>query len=334
MPKVTVILPVFNGYKYLDAAINSLLCQNFHDFELIIIDDGSTDESELIINKYNDSRIKFFQQENRGLAVTLNRAISLAKGKYIARQDQDDVSFPLRLKKQVAFLDENPDVAMVGTSAEIWFENEVTKRFHVHPVEDVLLRFSLLFDNYFVHSSIMIRRSVINAVGGYTEDKSRQPPEDYELWSRVMRTNKVANLPEVLVVYREIQGSMSRITKSPFLNNLVKISAENMAWAADCDVNTPEIVALSKLLHGDYQGVPNRVKYSKMKAILRKASFRIAKESGMTPQYMDVILKKWINRLRYRWIDYYSSGFIGVALNFSIKTYVRNIKRRMIKDAH
>lgn len=335
MPTVSVILPVFNGIPYLEAAIRSVLDQTFQDFELIIIDDGSIDNSASVIGMFNNPKIQFHQQPNQGLAATLNRGISLAKGKYIARQDQDDVCFPLRLQKQVAFLDMNPNVAMVGTSAEIWVGNKWSNRLLTHPADDASIRFGLLFDNYFVHSSVMIRRSVLEKVGGYSEDKSRQPPEDYELWSRVMRSNKVANLPEVLMVYREVPSSMSRVGVTPFMRNLVKISAENIAWASDCEADSHGVVALSKLFHGDYEAMPHGVKYSELRLILDKAILRIAKESGVTPQHMMAMSRGMINRLQYRYVDYCSGGLVGRAMHGRIGRFAKSMARRlMMKAAH
>lgn len=335
MPKVSVILPVYNGLPYLEAAIDSVMQQTFIDFELLIINDGSSDGSASIVEKFDDPRIRFFQQKNQGLAATLNKAISLSCGEYIARQDQDDVCLPLRLQKQVAFLEVNPDVGMVGTSAEIWVGNERTDRLLRHPVDDASIRFGLLFDNYFVHSSVMIRRSVLAKVGGYAEDKSRQPPEDYELWSRVMRSYKVTNLPEVLMAYREVPGSMSRVGVSPFLHNLVKISAENIAWASDCAVDSIEVVALSKLMHGDYEGMPRGINYSAMRAVLNKAMLRITKESGVSSRQMELISRGRINRLHYRYVDYCSGGLVGKALNGRIGRYAKSMARRLLmKEAH
>ena len=135
-PKISVILPVYNGQHYLTEAIDSVLIQSSSDFELIIIDDGSTDDSAAIIKKLDDPRIRFFQQANKGLSATLNRAIPLAKGEYIARQDADDVSFPLRFQKQIAYLDSHLDVGMVGTAAEIWIGNKRSNRLLEHPADD------------------------------------------------------------------------------------------------------------------------------------------------------------------------------------------------------
>ena len=278
--------------------------------------------------------IRFFQQSNRGLAATLNRAISLARGKYIARQDQDDVSFPLRLQKQIEFLDTHPSVAMVGTAAEILVGNERTNRLQDHPADDGLLKFNLLFNNYFVHSSVMIRHSVLEELGGYSEDKSRQPPEDYELWSRVMRKYKLANLPDVLMAYREVPGSMSRTGVNPFLRNLVKISAENIAWASGRAADSPEVIALSKLCHGIYDDIPRGIGFPQMETTLKEAALRIAKASGISYRLLEPVFRARIRRLRYNYLDYRSGGSVGRMMNSRAGNHVKKVAARILKGMH
>lgn len=332
VPALSVILPVYNGLAYLEAAIDSVLNQTFSDFELIIINDGSTDGSGAWIEGLEDPRIRYYQQTNRGLAATLNRAIGLSRGRYIARQDQDDVCMPQRMQRQVEFLEANPEVGMVGAAAEIWVGNEKTNRFLAHPSDDAALRFGLLFDNYFVHSSVMIRREVLDRVGGYCEDRSRQPPEDYELWSRIMREYKVANLPEVLMAYREVPGSMSRAGVNPFIKNLVKISAENIAWAAGSAADTPEVVAISGLLHGDYKLVPHGIRFAAMRSVLGRAAQKIAEISTVAPAQLSQSLRSKVNRLRYRYVDYHCGGLIGKALNGRAGRYVRGLARKLLRS--
>ena len=230
MPRVSVILPVYNGEPYLAESIDCILGQTFADFELIIINDGSTDDSAACVARFSDSRIRYFEQPNAGLAATLNRGISLAQGAYLARQDQDDIAHPERFAAQAAFLDAHPGYCMVGTWAEIFSETESGQRFHRHPTENLELKLHLHFRNPFVHSSMMLRTDVLRAIGGYCTDKTRQPPEDYELWSRMARAGKVANIPRVLVRYREVLSSMSRVGgDDPFLPMVHKIACENIA---------------------------------------------------------------------------------------------------------
>lgn len=229
---VSAIVPVYRGEATLRAALRSLLDQGLEDLETIILDDGSPDSSQQIAKgvaaETSAEAMVVLSHPNRGLAATLNRGIRHAKGRYIARQDQDDFVLPGRLAKQMAFLEAHPDIAMVGTWAQIYQEDSPSQRYHRHPASNDALQLELMFDNPFVHSSMMIRTEVLRQIGGYSEDKTRQPPEDYELWSRIARLHRVANLPEVLTIYRELPGSMSREGDSPFTRNVIRISSENL----------------------------------------------------------------------------------------------------------
>ena len=248
VPLISVILPVYNGELYLKEAIHSILSQTWTDTELLIINDGSTDETASIISTFTDPRIRYFEQENRGLSEALNRGIVASRGKYIARQDSDDISLPCRLASQVAFLESSPTCGIVGTWSEIWRERQKTKKAHQHPGKNSLLQYELLFNNPFVHSSVLIRREVFELVGLYSTDPSRQPPEDYELWSRVAKRFDVANISEYLHIYRETKHSISREKWGKIMDVVVTISAENLAHAAGFsspDLHCTNIAALA-----------------------------------------------------------------------------------------
>jgi glycosyltransferase involved in cell wall biosynthesis len=275
-PVISVLFPVYNGSLFIGQAIQSILEQTYDNFEIIIINDGSTDESAAIIQKYKDSRIRFYEQENQGLAATLNHAIKMSKGKYLARQDQDDISLPQRFEKQVDFLESHPDYGMVGTWASIMGENGDTQRIHRHPTESLILKFDLFFNNPFVHSSMMIRKSVFEKVGLYSTDKSRQPPEDYELWSRIAREFEVANIPEILHIYREVPSSMSRDGINPFLDKLINISAENLAWISGKPNQDKNITDLMALVHGASHRLSSKPSFRGMSRILYNASDKLS----------------------------------------------------------
>ena len=200
----------------------------------------------------------------------------MARGKYIARQDQDDISLPERLAKQVEFLESHPDCGMVGTWAEIWVGEEKSERAHRHPADNMALQYELLFDNPFVHSSIMLRKSALDQVGGYSVDHKRQPPEDYELWSRIARCYEVENIPEILLVYREVPNSMSRSGVSPFLNHLVTISSENIAWASDVPADDPDPINIAALIHNVNGRLVGEPDFRSMSAVLQKAVARLS----------------------------------------------------------
>lgn len=210
-PLISVLLPVYNAERFLADAIESILNQSFRNFELIIIDDGSSDNSPKIIKQFSDERMIVITQENQGLAASLNKGLEIARGKYIARQDNDDISLPERFEKQVAFLEKNESYALLGTAAIIVDENnQEGGRFHQHPETSPELKYFLLFDNPFVHSSVMFRRSVLSKTGPYY--KGTQFFEDYHLWSSIAQVANISNLPQALLRYREVSGGMSKTT--------------------------------------------------------------------------------------------------------------------------
>jgi len=250
MATVSVLLPVYNSASYVAESIESILSQTWRDFELIILNDGSQDESASIIKKFNDPRVRYFEHENRGLAATLNRGIEISIGKYLARQDADDISKPERLAKQVKYLETHPACGLIGTWADIWTESEPSNRALNHPAENEVLKLELLFDNPFVHSSVMMRKECLMELGGYTVDSSRQPPEDYELWSRFARRYELANIPEPLVIYREVACSLSRSADNQFWERIVKISQENLMSVLGKEYNQTLIMGAACLFHG------------------------------------------------------------------------------------
>lgn len=309
-PKISVLLPVYNGAQYLHRSIDSVLNQTFGDFELIIINDGSSDNSESVVKFFADDRIQYFSQENQGLAATLNRGIRLAKGKYIARQDQDDISFPNRFSEQINFLDSHEETVMVGSSAEIWVDNKKTSRVLEHPCSDAEVRCGLLFRNYFVHSSVFIRRVILQELGGYSTDPQRQPPEDYELWSRVMRKYKVANIKQPLLAYHEVGGSMSRINKNPFLDKLVNLTAENIQWALGTDDGFDKTCYLANLMHRNY----NKCKlqsWISTKHIFLDVMLGFSRKSNLDPTSFLNQQQQLLRYLRYCYLDCILGGFLN-----------------------
>lgn len=227
-PLISVILPVYNAEKYLKESMDSILSQTISDFEFIIINDGSKDKSADIIKSYSDARIVYIEQQNMGLANTLNKALGIAKGKYIARQDNDDVSHKDRFKKQIEFLEKNPTIALVGTWARIIDEQgNDTGRSHKHVCNSDYLKLELVFDNPFVHSSIMAKKDCLLKVGGY--NPSNEIFEDHNLWSRVSYQFDVANLPEELLLYREVNTGMSK-TISTYSWRVSKQCSDNLNY--------------------------------------------------------------------------------------------------------
>lgn len=229
VPLVSVILPVFNGAEYLESSISSILNQSLVDLELVIIDDGSTDASREIINAADDARIvRIFNDRNFGLPKSLNIGISRASADFIARHDQDDEALTDRLSAQVTFLQNNASVGLVGTWSRIDGDNS-GKAIHQHPVDDSEIRWRLLWNSPFVHSSVMMRRACVVRAGGYSEDPERWIPEDYDLWVRMANFCRLANLPQVLQIYRSTANGLSRKQSAETIRGVMRISSQQLA---------------------------------------------------------------------------------------------------------
>jgi len=193
-------MPVYNGEKYLRDAIDSVLEQTFGDFDLLVINDGSTDSTPDIVSSYEDQRIRLIQNDrNLGITCTRNIGLAHARGEYIALLDSDDRALPDRFADQVYFLDKNPSFGMIGSWVELIDEKSnhmgETWKLDATPEQIPVL---LLFNNYFAQSSLLIRRSAIPSNGYYNYSIG----EDYDLWVRIAAQTKVWNLQKVLTCYR------------------------------------------------------------------------------------------------------------------------------------
>jgi glycosyltransferase involved in cell wall biosynthesis len=213
IPKVSVVMSVYNGERYLCESVDSILSQTFTDLEFIIIDDGSTDETWAILNRYTDPRLVLLRNKsNIGLAASLNRALAIARGRYVARQDADDFSFPPRLERQVAFLDAHPSVGIVGTGRVTVSESgEATNVYHM-PASDDRIRAWLLRRSPFCHGTVMVRYHLLCDAGGYRPEF--WVAQDYDLWLRLAERCEMANLPEVLYAYRSHRFQTTQLQKN------------------------------------------------------------------------------------------------------------------------
>lgn len=199
-PKVSVLMPIYNGEKFLRQAIDSILTQTFKDFEFLIIDDGSVDKTAHILKTYKDSRMQIITHKtNKGLIFSLNQGIKIAKGKYIARMDADDISLPDRFIKQVKFMENNPKVAVCGT----WIKliNNKNNDIWQPPSDHKTIKSLSLFYSSIYHPTALIRNDTLKR-HGLSYNSSFIHAEDYELWVRIMEYAKVVNLKETLLLHR------------------------------------------------------------------------------------------------------------------------------------
>jgi len=209
---ISVIMPVYNSEKYLKYTIESILCQSFKHFEFIIIDDGSTDNSFQIIRKYaerDNSRIIIINKGKQGLVSALNDGLTLAKGRYIARTDSDDISLPDRFKLQLGYMRKNPGCAILGSDVLLIDEDGDPVARNIHPTNHDEILEGLLKGRgeYIRHSTTFFRKDYINRIGGYREET--EWAEDLDLYLRLSEIGRLSNLKEVLLKYRVHRESVN-----------------------------------------------------------------------------------------------------------------------------
>lgn len=231
-------MAVYNDAAFLKEAIESILTQTFDDFEFIIIDDGSTDESPSVLLQYakRDTRIRVISASHGGLTKALNRGIASSSGEFIARMDADDVSERGRFEKQISFMEAHPSVGLCGTLGTFLSVDGSRLGNKDLPTTNGAIKQKLLFNNQFIHSSWMIRRPVIDDVGTY--DESFTKSQDYELAFRIAQSYDVANLSDRLIAWRVRGGSLSWSSKAQEWHALrarwYAITRYGYSWVRGC----------------------------------------------------------------------------------------------------
>lgn len=211
MPAISVIMPVYNAQQYLHESITSILAQSFDDFEFLIFNDGSTDNSSEIIKSFKDPRILFTDFDyNQGYVELLNLGVKKATGKYIARMDADDISQPDRFQKQYDFLDSNPEYIVCGTLFSVIGGRERVEL----PLEDEDIKLRMLYITPFCHPSVMLRTQALQDRQIYY-NADYMPAEDHELWVRLASHGKLVNLPHALLKYRVHDNNISLKKRTP-----------------------------------------------------------------------------------------------------------------------
>jgi glycosyltransferase involved in cell wall biosynthesis len=217
-PVISVLLPAYNAQQYIQSAVQSILDQTFRDFEFIITNDGSTDQTLSILQSLakKDARIKLISRPNTGYVVALNQGIAMAQGEFVARMDADDISLPTRFEEQLAYLRSNPDCVMVGTNVSQMDQGGAL----IGPMPDIVygherLNYALLRRGWpIVHPSMMARTSAIKSIGGYVPELC--PNEDHDLFLKLAEVGRIENLPHILLHYRKHAASIS--SKDPDRN--------------------------------------------------------------------------------------------------------------------
>ena len=232
-PLITVLLPVWNGEKFIAEAVSSILGQTFINFELLLIDDGSTDRTAEEINKFShDERIRVITHEhNAGLISTLNEGITVSRGRYIVRMDADDIADLHRMQIQFDYMEANPDISLAGS----WYKEIGTNRIRKVPLAHNDIRAAMIFNTAVIHPSVIMRKDQFIEQNLLFDPVFRHA-EDYELWVRSSRTLRVANIPQPLISYRLHNNQVSvkeNSTQRSSMQLCRKIQLESLGISAN-----------------------------------------------------------------------------------------------------
>lgn len=318
--EISIILPVYNGSDWLEKAVRSVFLQTFESFELIIVNDGSTDDSDQIIKKLAslNNRIQYvYNPKNLGIPGALNLGISIAKGKYIARIDQDDQwSDQDKLKKQFDFLENNSDYVLVGTGVIIVSKDQEELTRYLLPESDKEIRNRILSKNYFVHSSVMFRKEVVAKLGGYDESLSRSYIEDYDLWLKLGTVGKFCNLPIYAVRFTLHSNNISskktveQIKAGIKLVNKYKDSYPNY-------FNSLTRGYLRLLIYGFFSTVPFFKIKNKGKNLLNNLIYIKLRSS-----YFGLLLTKIFRRKKYKSIKRKAKVIKDFQSKYNLQTFI------------
>ena len=285
-PIVTVLMPVYNGAKYLSEAIDSILNQTFQDFEFLIIDDNSNDNSVELIKQYYDSRIRLIQNtKNIGQSRTMNRGLELAQGVYVARMDQDDISLPERIEKQVIYFENHPKVGVLGCHVRIVDVELRNFNIRPRPMTNYENQWRLLYNTSVMHPSVMFRRILFLKYGGYNNEYS--PAEDYEYWSRLSQFTEIHQLPDVLMKLRIHEANTSISNRSNQLKNTLKIRISNINRLFAHQLESTGLKHIVDYISGNYSSSP---------------SWWLTVSSSMASMYQLFCFDKVLTRDEVNWI--------------------------------
>lgn len=315
-PKISVLMPVYNAEKFLNESIDSILNQTYKDFEFLIINDASTDNSKEIILSYKDPRIRYFEnKKNLGVAKTLNRGLRLAKGKYVARMDADDIASLQRLQLQHEILNQQENkLAVVASYYDIIDENgnHLYAQKNASTPEEIY--YTLYFNNCLGHPTVMINKKIIKAFNGYNE---QQEAEDYDLWLRLSTRYKFFKIKKRLLKLRihpksRIGSLGSYINRSAFLlayNNLSSM------------INQPINIKTAKILTNYQEGKPSSAEIKQAILILQRINKQVVKSC---PKFLNQskVVKFALKKERYLKIKHIFRGYLALFF-FFINQFVK-----------
>ncbi|CAM2830066.1 glycosyltransferase family 2 protein [Rariglobus hedericola] len=259
-PAITVLMPVHNAAPFVRAAIDSILTQSWTEFEFLIIDDGSSDDSLAVIKGIADPRIRLVEQKpNQGIVSTLNSGLALARGRYIARMDADDLALPGRLEQQFNFMESHPEVGLCGTYFQKIGDDPGPGWIRFH--ENASLQIALLFENPFCHPTVMMRREILSRHQLlYPADAPHA--EEYALWARLARHTHFANLPDTLLHYRTHARQVSRLHNAIQCRSIDHVIRTQLAHLGLLRLSSGQL-ALHQVLGGGFYPLPGYIAHLK-----------------------------------------------------------------------
>ena len=318
LPEISVIMPVYNAEKYLNEAIDSVLNQTYSNFELIILNDKSTDSSKAIIERYlaKDSRIFFIDKENNvGPANLRNEGFDLARGTYIALLDADDIAKPTRFEKQITVLKNNSEISVCGTWFTTFGDKEKSKVIQ-HPEKHNQIKVNFLIDCTIGNSTAFFRKNIL---GDIRYDKEYVPVEDYHLWSRLITKNQFYIIQEALVYYRihDSNISQTKIDNVKRSNHSIKIG---LLKQFGIEQNNPNINTFINLIEGQ-----KRLDFEKIKLVSECYNYLIY-QNNILGNFDATLLEKMLQKSIGRIIRKASKQS-----NSQIKFYKENISKAYSK---
>lgn len=315
-PVVTVLMSIYNAEAYLRETMDSILGQTFTDFEFLIFNDGSTDTSAAIVRSYADPRIIFIDYEvNRGYCFNFNEGLAVARGRYLARMDGDDVAHPERLAKQVAYLEDNPGVGLCGSAVRyIGASSGIVEL----PVDNQIIRQTLWLRNAFFHPAIIMRVSILHTHSlRYNVDY--EPAEDYKLWTEMSMVTEVHNLPDVLLDYRIHPHQISRQQSLKQQQVTAQIRQEQMSHLG-IELRPEQIATFQLLTINDGWPTLTTQDYHQIAALLRNLGEQ-AQRVGIAPAVVyRVLSQQWGRILEAAW--HYQITLLPLVLKQPFRDYL------------
>lgn len=326
-------MPVYNGERYLRETIESVLDQTFSDFEFLIINDGSTDRTTEIVNSFHDSRIKHLSHKtNKGYVHALNLGLRKAQGEFIARQDADDISLPNRLEEQVGILSQHSDIVFVGSACHVIDETGTHIGLYQPSTDDTEIRWEMLFQNNFVHTSVMLRADAVHR-NGLSYEPELVPAEDYNLWSDLLCYGHGVNIRYPLVKYRVHSSQVSRLAGETQRRMAERISRANVKGLG-LSVSDATISDLREL-HNSFPQQLSRRDMELCRVLLEIVN-AFEEQAYVDRHVVRELRRRWVDRIltsipaNQQW-DLWTSGLGGSLLGVDASCVFAHVRKRAIK---